>query len=70
MLSKDKRKHDSSEHVLITNTHLVPGNNVNVRAINSIEADLLVLDNRAPEGVKVRSRACWLEEERPSQFFL
>ena len=76
MYSRDKRKQDSCELVRITNRliqlkrALVQGKNVSVSTINSLEADLLALNERALEGVKVRSRARWLEEgERPSHFF-
>lgn len=74
--SKEKRRYDSREHLLITNRliqlkcDLVQGFNVSICAINSLEADLLALNTKALEGVKFRSRARWLEEgEKPSRFF-
>lgn len=74
--SKEKRRYDSCEHLLITNRliqlkcDLVQGFNVSICAINSLEVDLLALNTKALEGVKFRSRARWLEEgEKPSRFF-
>ena len=74
--SRDKRRRTSHQRVLITNQliqlkrDLVRGENVSIPLINSLEADLTALNQRALEGVKVRSRARWLEEgERPSRYF-
>ena len=76
MFSRDKCKQDSCERMRITNRFiqlkrdLVQGKSISVSTINSLEADLLALNERALEGVKVRSRTRWLKEgERPSRFF-
>ena len=74
--TSSKRKSLCRERVVLTNSlidckrRLVQGDNSVVAEIASLESRLKALTLRDLEGVKVRSRAKWLEEgEKPTRYF-
>ena len=74
--AREKRKSLSRERVILTNNlialkrQLANNDESASPQIASLESELAALINRELEGVKIRSRAQWLEEgEKPSRYF-
>ncbi len=76
LYAKSKQKELSHDQVVITN-RLINLKNALVNGDDSVKAEILELESsldtifrKEQEGIKIRSRAKWIEEgEKPSRFF-
>ena len=66
----NREKVNLTNHLILCKQRLVRGDTSASAEIIALEARLFALFSFEIEGVKMRSRACWIEEgEKPSRYF-